>query len=92
MKTANMTPSPATVTNPPPCESSDGAPLPVALRGPPVVVFVEFPLPVADARALLEEILLVVELVLAVAVAEVPADFSLEAAEDEVAPEELVTD
>lgn len=66
--------------------------MPVAFRGPPVVVFVPFALLVADARALLEEALLVVELVLAVAVAEVPADVALEAAEDAVAPEELVAD
>jgi len=31
MKTANTTPRPATVTSPPPCASSDGAPAVVAL-------------------------------------------------------------
>lgn len=43
MKTANATPSPATVTKPPPCDISDWALLPLTCTGVPVVVLVEFP-------------------------------------------------
>jgi hypothetical protein len=56
MNTANTMPSPATVTNPPFCDSSDGAPAVVALTLPPVDVDVdvniddeEFVLLVAEA-------------------------------------------
>jgi len=49
MNTANTIPSPATVTNPPLCDISAGAPAVVALTGPPVDVDdEEFVLPVAE--------------------------------------------
>jgi len=50
MKTANTTPRPATVTNPPLCDRRDGAPAVVALTVP-AEVEVEFILPVADPVA-----------------------------------------
>jgi len=58
MNTANTIPSPATVTNPPFCDSSAGAPAVVDFTVPPVVVDEEFvfpvalPFAVADAEAL----------------------------------------
>ena len=59
MKTAKRTPSPATVTNPPFCDSNAGAPAVVDLTVPPVVVDEEefvfpvaLPLAVEDAEAL----------------------------------------
>jgi hypothetical protein len=51
MNTANTMPSPATVTNPPLCDSSAGAPAVVALTVPPVDVDdEEFVLSVAEAE------------------------------------------
>ena len=82
MNTANTMPSPATVTNPPFCESSAGAPAVVDFTVPPVDVDVddeEFVLPVAEP--------------LPVAEALVPVDeaFPVAVEFDEVLPVALVS-
>jgi hypothetical protein len=62
MNTANTIPSPATVTNPPFCESNAGAPAVVDFAVPPVVVDEEeFVLPVAVALAVEDAFPLAVE-------------------------------
>jgi len=61
MNTANTIPSPATVTNPPFCESNAGAPAVVDFVVPPVVVDEEFVLPVAEALAVEDAFPLAVE-------------------------------
>lgn len=86
MNTAKATPRPATVTNPPLCANSDGAPLVVALTVPPDVVEEELVLAVDEAFAApVEEALpLAVELplVLPVAVALAAASVDLPALVD----------
>jgi hypothetical protein len=54
MNTANTIPSPATVTNPPFCESNAGAPAVVDFAVPPVDVDEELVWPVAVALAVEE--------------------------------------
>jgi hypothetical protein len=61
MNTANTIPSPATVTNPPFCESNAGAPAVVDFVVPAVVVDEEFVLPVGEALAVEDAFPLAVE-------------------------------